>query len=365
MSSHYYIDESGNAGDLARSAPGLAFADQPIFTLAAVGLDDSPAMTEAVDALKAKHRVTLPELKASRLHDRPAFILDVLSLLAEARSPLLAEVVEKRFNIAIHLVNHQLLTGGHHIGDDVGERLARALAEFIGQAAPDAVLETFIAACSAPSAESVTRSLTTLRDWGAAFRPGFELSEIVAGFAQVALDELEPDAEPDDPYGFNRFLPVPDPGPSGKMMWMLPALSCFSNIYGRLNLLHGRRIADITLVHDEQRYVEGALRDGKAVMETLRSEMARFRPAFADYKMAEAATLEFRRSTDEIGLQLADLVAGSLARHMRTVLSDPRAPRPLQPVLDRVLEFTDPARGLGINFVATDRLLAWARIQTF
>jgi hypothetical protein len=291
-------------------------------------------------------------------------VLDLLSLLSDAGSPVLAEVVEKRFNIAIHLVNHQLLTGGHHVGDDVGEQLARALAEFVGQAAPDGILEAFIDACSAPSAESVTRSLMTLRSWGQTYRPRFQLSEIVAGFAQVALDELEPEAEADDPYSFRRFLPVPDAGPSGKMMWMLPALSCFSNIYGRLNLLHGQRLAGVTLIHDEQRYVEGALRDGKAVMETMRSEMARFRPRFANYEMDETATLEFRRSNDEIGLQVADVIAGSLARHMRTVLANPRAPRPLQPVLDQILEFADPPRGLGVNFVATDRLLAWARIAT-
>jgi len=364
MATHYFFDESGNAGDLARTTPGLTFADQPIFSLAAVGLDDAPTMRHAVGELKAKHKVALPELKASRLHDRPAFVLDLLDLIAASRLPVLVEVVEKRFMIAIHLVNHQLLTGGHHIGDPVGEQLGRALAEFVGQAAPDRVFEGFITACIDPSAITVMRSLTGLRDWGAAFRPAFQLSEFVAHLAQLALDELEPDAGPDDPYGYPRFLPVPDAGPSGKMMWMLPALSCFTNLYGRLNLLHRQRVGGLILVHDDQRYVEGALRDGKATMETLQEQMARFRPRFASYNMAEAATLEFRRSADEIGLQLADVIAGTVARHMRGVALDPRAPRPLQPALDRILDLADPGRGLGVNFVATDRLLAWARIAT-
>lgn len=36
----YYIDESGNTGDLARYDGLLGFGDQPYFSLAAVGIPD-------------------------------------------------------------------------------------------------------------------------------------------------------------------------------------------------------------------------------------------------------------------------------------------------------------------------------------
>ncbi|MEW6597849.1 MAG: DUF3800 domain-containing protein [Pseudomonadota bacterium] len=364
MAQHYYIDESGNAGDLARTDPGLTFGDQPIFSLAAVGIDDDPLLAADVAQLKIQHRVALSELKASRLHSRPAFIEDLVDLLSAYRAPVLVEVVEKRFMVAIHIVNHQLLTGGHHVGDPTGEALGRALAEYLGQAAPDAVLGGFIDACAAPSSASVIRSLTTLRDWVRGFRPEFELSDIAGKLAGLALDELEPDAGPDHPFSYRRFLPSPDAGPSGKLMWMLPALSSFTNLYARLNQLHGRQLSQVTLIHDEQRYVEGAVRDGKLSMETLRDQMAKITAQFADYQITEAASLRFASSTGAVGLQVADVIAGSIARHMNGVLADPHAPRPLQAVVDKILGFED-GRGQGVNFVATDRLLATAGIHTF
>ena len=61
---------------------------------------------------------------------------------------------------------------------------------------------------------------------------------------------------------------------------------------------------------------------------------------------------------------MADVIAGSLARHMHGVLADPCAPCPLQAVVDKILGFEN-GRGLGVNFVATDRLLAAAGIHTF
>jgi hypothetical protein len=112
MAQRYYIDESGNAGDLARTDAGLSFGDQPIFSLAAVGIDDDPALAAAVAHLKIQHRVALSELKASRLHNRPAFIEDLVDLLNVRDAPVLVEVVEKRFMVAIHIVNHHLLTAG-------------------------------------------------------------------------------------------------------------------------------------------------------------------------------------------------------------------------------------------------------------
>jgi len=364
VAQHYYIDESGNAGDLARTNPGLTFGDQPIFSLAAVGIDDDLAFAAAVTQLKIHHRIALSELKASRLQNRHAFIEDLVDLLIDRRAPVLVEAVEKRFMVAIHIVNHQLLTGGHHVGDPTGEELARALAEYIGQAAPDAVLGAFIDSCAAPSSASVIHSLTTLRDWAQRFRPKFELSDIAGKLAGLALHELEPDAGPDHPYSYRRFLPSPDPGPSGKLMWMLPGLSSFTNLYARLNQLHGRQLSGLTLIHDEQRYVEGALRDGKLSMETLRDQMAKITAKFADYQITEAASLRFASSSDVVGLQVADVIAGSLARHMHGVLADPCAPRPLQAVVDKILGFEN-GRGLGVNFVATDRLLAAAGIHTF
>jgi hypothetical protein len=237
--------------------------------------------------------------------------------------------------------------------------------EFLGQAAPTSVLQAFVTACDRPSYATVEASLRAAAAWARGFRPSFELTEIVAGLASLGLEEIEPEAAADEAYSYRRYLPSPDDGPSGKPMWMLPGLSCFTNLYARLNLAHQRQMAGVTIVHDEQRYVEGAIRDGKAAQEALAAAGRALRVPFADYDIGEPATLEFRRSADVIGLQVADVIAGVVTRHMKTVLTTPRASRPIQDVFDQILEFTDPAKGCGVNFVATDRLIAACGVSTY
>jgi hypothetical protein len=365
MSNTYFMDESGNSGDLVRAGQGFDFDNQPIFALACVGEDDSAALGAEIDKLKVRHRVGLAELKAEKLSGRPAFLADVLALLRARDAPIFVEAVEKRFMIAIHLVNHQLMTGGHHVGDPMGELLARSLVELIGQAAPTEVLQAFVAACDQPSHASVTHSLRVLSTWGASLPPTLELGTIITGFADLALDEIEPDEEAPEKFGFRRYLPSPDDGPKGKPMWMLAGLSSFTNIYARINLAHRRHLAGVTLVHDDQPYVEQALRDAKATQEVMAASGNAPRVPFADYNIVDSAELLFRRSDQHIGLQVADLIAGIVTRHLKTVLTAPKAPRPLQGVFDQILERTYPQKGYGINFVATDRLLAVAGVAPF
>jgi len=121
MASIYFLGESGYSGDLVKAGAQFDFGDQPIFCLACLGEDDSAGLDEAVANLKRRHRVALSELKAAQLHSRPRFVEDLLDLLAERRCQLFIEVVEKRFMVAINLVNHQLLTGAFHVGEPIFE----------------------------------------------------------------------------------------------------------------------------------------------------------------------------------------------------------------------------------------------------
>src|ERR1700689_2712113 len=53
----YFIDESGNTGDLANGNLPSNFGDQPIFCLAAIGIADERLLKIEIDRLKAMHRV--------------------------------------------------------------------------------------------------------------------------------------------------------------------------------------------------------------------------------------------------------------------------------------------------------------------
>ena len=63
--STFYIDESGQGGDLVSAGPSLDFKEQPVFVLAVIGSDDEPALTDAVDAVRRRRFPQAAELKAS------------------------------------------------------------------------------------------------------------------------------------------------------------------------------------------------------------------------------------------------------------------------------------------------------------
>src|SRR3546814_10549875 len=94
------------------------------------------------------------------------------------------------------------------------------------------------------------------------------------------------------------------------MVWMLPNLTCLTNIYARINLSRPGGLGGITLVHDEQLQYGRILADTKALMEDLARQGNAPSALFADYDLSGSADLRFVASTSDIRLQAADLLAG-------------------------------------------------------
>ena len=62
----FYIDESGNTGDLCKVGAHPDFGGQRMFTLACVGVSDLAALEEEICRLKSLHRLQGEELKSTR-----------------------------------------------------------------------------------------------------------------------------------------------------------------------------------------------------------------------------------------------------------------------------------------------------------
>ncbi|WP_452004903.1 DUF3800 domain-containing protein [Azospirillum largimobile] len=102
----FFIDESGNTGDLARADAEFDFAGQPVFSLAAIGITDEVSITEEIKFLRSKHNIQANELKLSRILKRkPEFAIDVVSVIARNNIPFFIEIVDKKYQIAISIIN--------------------------------------------------------------------------------------------------------------------------------------------------------------------------------------------------------------------------------------------------------------------
>lgn len=77
----YFIDESGQTGDVARLNTLSDFNDQLIFCLAVVGVANEFSLEQEINRLSEKHRVRFDELKSSARRKRPEFTYDLVKLI--------------------------------------------------------------------------------------------------------------------------------------------------------------------------------------------------------------------------------------------------------------------------------------------
>ena len=353
----YFLDESGHGGDLVSSAV-LDFSGQPVFALSCIGIGDEAGLMAELGRLRAKHQCGTGELKSSDLGAKlPAFASDLLEWLVAHDAAIFIEIVEKRFFIAIHVVNN-LLCGRYGLRDV--DQVSRSMfAEFLSTPEFDAVLLAYLGACRSQSLADVKDVLNLL--WDALDRSDEEVARTLQVLVMYARDHARLDETE-----VEIFLPIPDLSVTGKKVWMLPNLTCLTNIYGRINQSRPQGLDGVTLVHDVQLQYDKVLGDGKAMLEKLASENAMPVVPFADYQLRGNVALEFTSSADEPCLQAADILAGCAMRFVRTGL--PRHGRgdpALRGPFFEMFELGDPFTATGINLVVTNKVLDRLQIPNY
>ena len=102
--------------------------------------------------------------------------------------------------------------------------------------------------------------------------------------------------------------------------------------------------------------VEEILRDAKRTAERIKdSGCDAFTPA-ADYMFHEQASLEFATSHESIGIQAADVIAGTVMRYFRDLLRNPGKIHPdINRSMRELLKRSDELTGFGLNQVVPRR----------
>lgn len=354
----FFLDESGNTGDVTGTGDAFDFHKQPVFVLGCLGIRDENAFDAFFADVKARHRLQGAEVKSDAAWKKPAFYMDLLIEIERLDLPLLLEVVDKRFFIAAQMVNTLILRprGGDQ---DHGAPLAfirNAIAEYITEMLPDACLDAYVAACAKADGTAILRVYEVLFDALDA-----EGEEGFPGFVRmVTVDARDAflEAGPDNTAVVQARLPIPDPNHFGKLVWMLPHLSSLTNLYARLNTYTGGRLNDVTLVHDKQQEFEDILRTNKAAAEGLAAQGVEMTYGPANYVFRERADLTFVHSERSAGVQAIDVIAGYAMRlvvNRTTPGAEPRRDGDWQ--LRRLLDQDARVRGLGTNFVMTTAAL--------
>ncbi|WP_322846762.1 DUF3800 domain-containing protein [Pseudomonas sp. B33.4] len=313
----YYLDESGNSGDVLSLKNGLGFAGQPFFTLAAVGLREVDSIESIINALKAKYKVQAAELKSTKIYkDKPGFILDLVKELVKAGVPFFVEAVDKRYYVSTAIVNHQVLPP-YFTGDESNaemQKMRNFISDHMAREMPDQYFNDFFMSCRSPTEESVLRSMGTIKS----FYVGEDCFGEYKQFAEHMDSSVEDYHDLKKQLGdkaIKMFVPIPDKNKRGEDVYLLPHVSSLTNILARVNVAHDRDLSGVIFVHDKQDHFDGALNDIKELMLNFSAPANSPPTPNSDFSFVDGVELEFADSLKSIGVQVADVLAGFTSRY--------------------------------------------------
>lgn len=348
---NFYMDESGNTGDIAATSSKLEFGGQPVFSLAAIGIPNEESLGQALITLRRKHNVQATEIKLSKIIKRkPEFALEAIELLTKSDFPFFVEVVDKRYQLAVSITNGFVWPPYFNTAESQKTVwLKNIFADYIYYKVPDHVLYEFVRCLHEPSNEKIGAYFDLLRD--SVLADVHEVAQALCQQVEESKDDFRLMIEREGDRAHLRFLPGPDIGKRAQVVWMLPNFSSFTNIYARMNLCLSGELEGCRIFHDEQAHFDEIIAEAKSQVEGADMASMTFTPPHADYNFEQMADLFFKTSPESTGIQLADIVAGLSMRWYQAHMQQHTDTEILDMAMDRLLCSSNRSRGIGINVV--------------
>lgn len=353
----YYIDESGNTGDLTTAGIESYGKEQRMFTLAAVGCDLDQPFKDRFEAFKTSHRIQSPEVKSRQAYDRPQFVSGLLDLLEERGCPIFIEAVDKHYFVIANLMDPIVVP---YVGAcDVQPRMLwmkGVMADHMAIYGPPELAQAFIACCQSRDYVAVRDFYKLIISWAQTSRLPTE--GVADAFVRFTRDSLKDFRKLLKARAVERALPIPDTSPKGKLLWVLPNLTSFTHIYARINRFLKKQVSGVTLFHDEQLQFGDILLQNKMMMEAFTDKDVIPPLKTADFQFSASAKLEFLRSHESIGIQIADVLAGFIARYIQdAVWGGVAMDADRMSIFSRLVTAGVRERGTGVNIVAPESLV--------
>lgn len=352
----YFIDESGNSGDLATSS-GTKFGGQELFALACVG-EPEGGFDVVMDALRAKHQIKAGEIKSSKLYSKkPGFVVDVVRHVVSGGG-YFVEVVEKKFFAALHIARQIVFPVSFEGFSDRHVYIHKRFAQVLSQYAPEEVFDAYWALLLSPSLDGLKGFMVLLQKFSDshAVVEGPDASaviKLIRESVEESLDDIQRwqvELSLADEDVLKAFLPIPDKSKKDKVIWLLPHYSSLTNILARINLCRSGELSDVKLVHDEQKHFDEILHAAKMLVES-NAAAGGSTVTGALYEFESSAGLTFAPSHEEVGIQVADVVAGFMTRFCQQRLAGQEVDPSLQMAFNMLIDGSRPEVGVGLNFV--------------
>lgn len=358
MARKYFIDESGNSGDIATLQATNDFAGQPIFTLSCIGIENKDTLDDFAKRLISKHKIQADELKSVNICKSKRYIVpEIIEFIISNKGKLLIEVVDKKYQLCAELMNYYILTPYlENVEEytDVNIQFNRFICDTLYSKISEEQLNDFIFACQTVENESLEYVDKCFENVKNISKLHIEISSLLLSFIDDAKEVFDDFKKR---YGIviakKKFTPLPDIS-GDKKYSILPNVTSLANIYARINKIEGAE-GEFEIYHDEQKEFNFPLEDIISTTDELSSESSLSTP-IADFNIQQNKKIEFKKSHDDFGVQLADVIAGAFMRHVLSVRNGDTVYSEFVEAYKMVVENPDEL-SIGANFVAPTELL--------
>ncbi len=320
----YFLDESGNTGDLINKKNDMGFANQPLFTHSCVGVPHAKIsrMEGFVRALKRRHGIDESiELKSQEYYiKKPELVYELIDFVVDEKYTLVCEVMDKKYNVAVSIVNQFIVPTIENADSNEFLLVRNILVDVISTYAPEICFTTFSELCKDPCEEKLIICIDSLKEFFSSDDNPLDDDGDTCKMFEKTLQEFEyRKGIYSEEVAIKWFVPIPDLDSKGNVIKLLPNVHSFYNQIARLNKIHKRKLSDIILTHDTSHEFVTTLNYCISDIKTINVDTMPKIPT-CDFKIIETPTLIFKDSKDSTGIQIADIIAGFLNRYIHGLL---------------------------------------------
>lgn len=346
----YFIDESGNTGDLISKKWIKSFDSQPFFALTSIAIEQEDEIRVALEIEKIlikNNLKTTDELKSSSNQKGVYHALIEMTNLA-IKLPHIIEIVEKKYMLCMSITRHFFSKINDSISFREKHELDRAVCEDLYANLTDNEISIFIDSCLSPSINSA-------RDFIKSIIKNKSINRLIK---REILGNYNYFKHQKEEEFIRHYFPTPDYS-KNKIYHLLPNLSSITAITARINKYHLNEITNVKIIHDEQHEY------GNVFLINIENQIKNKKPdnldhiPGVDYKFtSNFKNINFEKSNNKI-IQLSDTVSGFITRCFRLILKNQHLPDDFRlPFLEINTLNLYPKSPLGINFYISEAVIS-------
>lgn len=343
-----YVDESGTQGDVIATPEGLATEpDHPAYVVGAVLVPDARLgdFEGIVEELAAGWHVGPDELKAKTLYrSHPGFIADIVGVLHDCGFPTMVELNDRRFLLCAQITNLVFRVNPRSEDRPVEQSIKNDLADILADQAPRELLAAFSAICRRPDEVAFVEFVAELSRW---------LRRASTDPNDLAVEAL---ALSHGSIPMLRLLPDPDLTTDFKRLSALPHIPAIVDLGFRAEWYRRRSPFDeVMVVHDQHSQWSAWLANVAAARELVQDSPGPpwdEIPGFLAYDLSHV-TYTTGDSKRVLGIQVADLVAGTVSRAWNAIMARQALAPPIAATVRDLVGSGRSPRCLSVNCVAS------------